>query len=248
MKQAFLIPVYRHGATLRHVVDQLVPYNLPIIIVDDGNDEENKAFIAQVVKEVPLCQVVTLSTNSGKGKAVSAGIIAAHEQNITHVLQIDADGQHDTSRCSFFLEQSACHPEALICGYPEFDESVPSHRKKGRQFGNRWTQIVAWNPDIKDSMCGFRVYPVDQLYHIICTTYLDSYMSFDTEILVRLSWKNVPMLFYPVKVVYPKNGTSNFHVVKDNIRLSWMFTRLCCGMLLRVPLLSYRALKKRLQA
>ena len=37
-KFGFVIPVYNHGAALESVVKNLVQYNFPIIVVDDGND------------------------------------------------------------------------------------------------------------------------------------------------------------------------------------------------------------------
>ena len=40
-KFGFVIPVYNHGAALESVVKNLVQYNFPIIVVDDGNDEKN---------------------------------------------------------------------------------------------------------------------------------------------------------------------------------------------------------------
>jgi hypothetical protein len=65
-------------------------------------------------------------------------------------------------------------------------------------------------------------------------------MGFDAEILVRLYWNKVYPLFHPIKVRYPEDGVSNFRVVRDNIRISWMFTRLCVGMLIRLPFLIFR--------
>ena len=40
MKYGFVIPVYNHGAALESVVKSLLQYDLPIIVVDDGNDEK----------------------------------------------------------------------------------------------------------------------------------------------------------------------------------------------------------------
>jgi hypothetical protein len=60
-------------------------------------------------------------------------------------------------------------------------------------------------------------------------------MGFDAEILVRLYWKKVFPVFHSVKVSYPEGGVSNFRVFRDNLRISWMFTRLFAGMLLRFP-------------
>ena len=49
MKFGFVIPVYRHGAALEAVVNKIVQFNFPIIIIDDGNDEINKSFIRAAV-------------------------------------------------------------------------------------------------------------------------------------------------------------------------------------------------------
>ena len=54
MKYGFVLPVYRHGATLGAVVESLVKFNFPIIVVDDGNDSENRALIAGVAEKYPL--------------------------------------------------------------------------------------------------------------------------------------------------------------------------------------------------
>ncbi len=73
---------------------------------------------------------------------------------------------------------------------------------------------------------------------------MDRRMGFDAEILVRLYWKKVFPVFYPVKVSYPSGGVSNFRVFQDNLRISWMFTRLSVGMLLRFPMLIILRVKR----
>jgi hypothetical protein len=62
-------------------------------------------------------------------------------------------------------------------------------------------------------------------------------MGFDVDILVRLYWKRIPLRFYPVRVTYPEDGISHFRPVRDNIRISLVFTRLCIGMIIRLPVL-----------
>jgi hypothetical protein len=68
-------------------------------------------------------------------------------------------------------------------------------------------------------------------------------MGFDIEILVKLSWKGVKMRFYPIKVSYPEDGVSNFRVFGSNVEISWTHTKLCTGMILRLPMLLWRRLK-----
>ncbi|MDO4505944.1 MAG: glycosyltransferase family 2 protein [Spirochaetales bacterium] len=247
-KFAFIVPVYRHGATLDQVVSSLLKYNCPVIIVDDGNEEKDKAFIRQAVEKYSCVVPVWRNKNGGKGRAVNDGVLKAQELGVTHVLQIDSDGQHDANRIEHFLELSEKNPEALICSYPEYDESAPASRLKARKVANTWVHIVTLSNEIKDCLIGFRVYPLEPYLKLLKGhAILDSHMGFDIDILVHLMWKGVPVVQSPVKVSYPKDGVSNFRVVRDNVHISLAYTRLCIGMMLRSPVLIFRAIKRGLK-
>lgn len=246
MKYGFVVPVYNHGSTLEDVVKNLLPYEFPVIVVDDGNDERNKVFIRDVEKKYPLVTVVERKKNGGKGKAMESGLEKAHEMGLSHILQIDSDGQHDTSKIAKFLERSEKNPEAVICGYPEYDENAPVHRVNGRKIANGWVHIVSWDWNIKDALIGFRIYPVEPYFKIVKGhAILDARMGYDIDILVHLSWAGIPIISESVKIIYPKDGISNFRMVRDNFRIAGTYTRLCIGMILRIPLLAARKIKRR---
>jgi len=245
MKQGFLMPVYRHGKTACPLAERLSAYGLPVIMVDDGNDAETKTLLAECAAKTRGITLVSLKKNTGKGGACKKGFEKAAELGLTHVLQIDADCQHDEKLTSFFLEESAKHPDMIICGYPEFDETAPRGRVSGRKISNFWASAATLSTELKDVLCGFRVYPVDASLRVMRHILFDKRMGFDAEILVRLYWKKVFPLFYPVKVIYPKDGVSNFRMVRDNIRISFMFGRLFAGMLPRLPLLIIRKFNRR---
>ena len=237
MKQGVLIPVYRHGKTACPIAERLASTGLSVILVDDGNEEETKTLLADCAARTHGVVLVRLEKNSGKGGAFGKGLEKAAELGLTHVLQIDADGQHDDTVAAFFLEQAANYPNRIICGLPEFDETAPRSRVIGRKISTFWAAIVTLSSDLKDTHCGFRVYPVDETLRITRYPFLDRRMGFDTEMLVRLYWNNVLPVFFPIKVNYPAGGISNFRAVRDNLRISWVFTRLCVGMLFRLPFL-----------
>ena len=245
MKQGFLIPVYRHGKTACPIAERLAAMGLPVILVDDGNEGEDRASLAECAAKTPGVTLVRLEKNTGKGGAFSRGLEKAKEMGLTHVLQVDADGQHDEKAAAFFFEQAAKHPGMIICGLPEFDETAPKSRVTGRKISCFWAAVVTLSTELKDTHCGFRVYPVNEALRITRSPFLDKRMGFDTEILVRLYWNNVSPMFFPVKVNYPVGGISNFRMVRDNIRISLMFSRLCIGMLFRLPLLIKEKLKKK---
>jgi glycosyltransferase involved in cell wall biosynthesis len=244
MRGGFVIPVYNHGKTAGPLAEKLSRYGLPIIMVDDGSDGETKSRLARAAAASSLVSIVGLEKNGGKGAAFIRGMEKARDLGLTHVLQIDADGQHDADRAGFFLEESAAHPDAVICAWPEYDGPVPPDRKKGRRVANGWAKIVTLSPGIIDAMIGFRVYPVEPFLRLCRTCRIDRRMGFDIDALVRLYWMGLPLVFHPLRVVYPQDGVSHFRVVRDNIRISWVFSRLFFGMLIRLPLLIRRRVRQ----
>lgn len=246
MNCGFVVPVYNHGAALEGVIKNLIEFNYPIIVVDDGNDEVNKNFISDVAKKYSLVTVVTRPKNGGKGQAMKDGVRKASEMGLTHILQIDSDGQHDAGRVGYFWEQAKKYPEAIICGYPEYDESAPKKRVNGRKVANGWIHIVTLSKDIVDALIGFRVYPVDSYMKVLNSwVYIDSRMGYDIDILVKMYWIGTPVISEPVKVSYPSDGISNFRYVRDTLRISGTYARLCLGMFVRLPKLIVMNIKRR---
>ncbi len=61
-----------------------------------------------------------------------AGLREALRLGFTHALQVDADGQHDLQAVPRFIAAAQCAPTQLICGFPEYDASVPKGRLYAR--------------------------------------------------------------------------------------------------------------------
>ncbi|MDA0144621.1 glycosyltransferase [Vibrio sp. RW] len=241
-KACFLIPCFNHGATMPEVVSSLLESELPIIIVDDGSELATKQFLAPLAENSNVT-LVTLEQNQGKGGAVKAGIKKAQEIGFSHTIQIDADGQHDLEALPTLIEASQAKPQHLISGRPIYDESVPKARLYGRYATHIWVWIETLSLSIKDSMCGFRAYPINQTQAVLNKYDVGSRMDFDIEILVRLYWEGCDIDFVKTRVIYPENGVSHFDALWDNVKISWMHTRLFFGMLPRAPKLIARHFK-----
>ena len=238
------MPVYRHEKTSRHVVESLVNLNVPVILIDDGNAPEGREILVQIAKDFADVELVTHKCNRGKGAAMRSGMEAAVAAGFTHALQVDADGQHDMEAVPFFINEVREHPDDLICGYPEYDESVPKAREQGRKITNFWVAIETLSLKIPDAMCGFRIYPLASSWPVMkCLR--NNRMGVDIESIVRLAWAGLQMRFFPIKVRYPEDGVSNFRMFHDNVVISMTHTMLCFGMLIRLPLILTRRLFKK---
>jgi glycosyltransferase involved in cell wall biosynthesis len=236
-----VVPVYNHEHAIGTVLDGLLRHGVPCILVDDGSRPACAAVLdALARRHAGRVVLERLPHNQGKGAAVLAGFQVAARLGCSHVLQIDADGQHATGDVPAFLARAAAHPRAIIAGQPIYDASVPKGRLYGRYATHVWVWINTLSLEIRDSMCGFRVYPVAPVNALAARGALGQRMNFDIDILVRLYWDGLRVISQPTRVIYPDDGVSHFRVWRDNVQISWMHTRLFFGMLPRIPRLLAR--------
>jgi glycosyltransferase involved in cell wall biosynthesis len=234
-----VIPVFNHERAIASVVDSVRVHGLPVILVDDGSDPDCAHELQRLAK---LADVTVLrhEFNRGKGAALGTGLRAARQRGCTHAVQVDADGQHTLTDIRRFVEEARSYPGSLICGAPLFDASMPSSRRYGRPLNHAMVWLETLSFDIVDSMCGFRVYPLAPTLSLLDSQRLGSRMEFDTEILVRLHWRDVPMRWLQTRVSYPPDGVSHYRVVFDNVHAVALHLRLVAEMLVRLPVLLWK--------
>lgn len=238
-----LIPTYNNPRTVRSVVLRVRERVPDVVVVDDGSAAEGREAVAALGRE-GLAHAVRRDKNGGKGAAVKTGFRAAYELGFTHALQVDADGQHDLGDIPRLLAAAQERPEALILGAPIYDASAPKGRLVARQITLFWTNFEAGRGVIADPMCGFRVYP---LAPAVALGRTGDRMEFDIEVAVKLVWAGVPVINVPTKVRYlsrEEGGVSHFRMLEDNLRISWMHTRLSFQ---RVMIRPFAALLRRLR-
>lgn len=237
-----IMPCYeKHALMLESTLHKYLNLGYPIIVIDDGSSSEYKLVIEDVTRKYN-CTLITTKNNSGKGHAIKQGLQLASELNFSHAIQIDSDGQHNHQRVNLLIQASRNNPNALISGIPLYNESIPKARFYGRYLTHFWVWIHTLSFDIKDSMCGFRVYPLIHTNQILKRYNIGNKMDFDIEILVHHHWGNVKLDFIDIEVDYPADGTSYFNSFHDNVLISKMHTKLFFSMLIRIPMI----LKKKL--
>ena len=238
-----LIPVYDHEAAIETTLKNILEYDCPVLLVDDGSKPSCHAVLVELSEKYSdRVTLLVLAKNSGKGFAVKTGFRALLEGGYSHAIQVDADGQHDASDMLAFIDAARKNPEALVAGYPKYDESVPKLRYYGRYLTHVWVWINTLSFSIRDSMCGFRMYPLAAIVQQFEEEKCGDRMDFDTEAIVRWSWRDGRIINVPTQVHYPIDGVSHFNMWHDNFLITLMHTRLFLGMLRRLPVLLWRKL------
>lgn len=238
-----LIPSYNPGASVYETVRAARQFWNPVWIVVDGSDDGTaEGLLAMAVQDEGL-RVMVLPCNQGKGAAVLHGLEQAASSGFSHVLTMDADGQHPADRIPSFMAESLRQPTAMILGVPIFDSDAPSLRVNGRRLSNWWANVETLWAGIGDSLFGFRVYPVEELRTIMRHQAWMRRFDFDPEAVVRLCWRGVRPINIAAPVRYfrlDQGGVSHFRYLRDNLLLSWMHARLLVGFTLRLPVLLFR--------
>lgn len=238
-----VIPVYNHPHYIEALIEYVSALGLPVVLVNDGSETACTSLLRCLADQYQNIVLLEHDVNQGKGQAVMTGLQQAADLGWTHALQLDADGQHHLDDIEKFISTSKAHPKAMIIGCPIFDKTVPKKRLYGRYMTHIWVWINSLSLEIQDSMCGFRIYPLDSTIRVLNSAKFQPRMGFDSEILVRLKWEQVEFINVPTPVIYPEHGISHFNLWKDNLGLSKAHARLFAGMLVRLPKLLMQKMK-----
>ena len=224
-----VIPTYNNHNTLRSVVEDSLKTGLKILVVNDGSTDDGPETIADLNVER-----LNLPKNKGKGIAIQAAARWAYENDFTHIITMDADGQHSASDVPKFVEKINENPLSIVLGARDFNSTdTPESSKFGCKFSNFWVR-VSTGVSVSDSQSGFRAYPVDALKRLRC---LSRRYNYEVEILVKCIWAGLAVQSVNIAVNYNPETikASHFRPFVDNARISLTYTYLVTRNLFPLP-------------
>jgi len=228
MRLCAIVPVFNNAGTLDAVVGGVCRHVRHVVVVDDGSTDGGPWRL----EPSDTLEVLTHDRNRGKGAAVKTGIARARELGFTHVLQVDADAQHDLDDIPRFIARARAGPETVFAGERIFDHSTPAGSRFGREFGMFWYRLETRGHPLADTQCGFRVYPLSLFERV----HVDGdRMDFDVEVLVRAVWDGTPVEGVETSVRYfsGEDRVTHFRPFWDNVIFSWLHCRLTIESMVR---------------
>jgi glycosyltransferase involved in cell wall biosynthesis len=205
---AALIPAYNCAARVGAVVAGVRQFVPDVLVVDDGSDDTT----AQVARAAGA-RIVNHTRNQGKGPAVRSGLAVLLGEPHSHILMLDADGQHDPADVPRFLE--AAGDADLILGNRLWNPSaIPARRFWTNFIGTRALQLMTGFP-LEDSQCGFRLVSSSHLRRM---GLVGNRYSVDTEIIVRASKVGARFAHVPVRVIYGE-AVSHYRPIHDTVHI-----------------------------
>jgi glycosyltransferase involved in cell wall biosynthesis len=229
VKFGIVIPVYNHAGTLREVARRALEIHRTVIVVDDGSTDGGIDRL-----EGLDIHVLQHPINRGKGAAILTAAKASRRLGTTHIVTMDADGQHDPADFRQFVPLVSSCPEAIIVGKRNFEGiNVPGITRFGRHFSNFWLRVQT-GQSIGDSQSGFRVYPLEVVERL---KRRESGFAFEVVGVVKAAWAGVELREVDISVHYPPphERISHFNFLTDNLKLTLLNTKFTLRSFLPIP-------------
>jgi len=216
-----LIPVYNNAGTIGQVIKDVQQYCGDITVIADGSSDGS----AEAAKAFGGIKVIHYQPNRGKGYALRQGLKQAEKDGFRYAISIDSDGQHFASDIPAFLDAIEQQPGSLIVGARIMEGQNQAKKSSfANKFSNFWYFADTFHK-LPDTQSGYRIYPVKRINRI---WFFSTKYEFEVEVLVKATWRGIPVRSIPVSVYYPPENerVSFFRPGKDFTRISILNTYL----------------------
>ena len=214
------IPAYNNAGTIADVITKASDTGYDVLVVNDGSTDKTK----EAIKDLDVFNV-DHTENIGKGAAILTGLRWAKKHNYSHIITIDADGQHNPSEVVRFVPKIEENPLSMIVGTRDFSsKDVPKSSRVGRKLSNFCLKL-ACGTTVPDSQSGFRAYPVDAILKLNLTA---TGYNFEIEVLAKAVWARISLNSIDISVHYSAatREASHFKPIWDNIRIANSYAKL----------------------
>ena len=210
-RAAALIPAYDCEATIFGVVSGTRRYLDTVCVVDDGSRDETAAEAARA----GAC-VLARAGNGGKGSAIRAGLGSLLKNpELTHVLFLDGDGQHDPEEAPKFLDAGRRGERFVIGSRMAERESIPAYRYETNRIGDMILSRMT-GLQVEDGQSGYRLVDASLLRRIRLRS--SGYL-IETEMLLKAAPRVSRLATVPIRAIY--GGTSHYRPFRDTWKISW---------------------------
>lgn len=156
MKVLIIIPAYNEEKSIYSVVSnvKLNNPNTDIVVINDGSSDNTFSEAKRAG-----ANVITLPQNLGIGGAVQCGYIFADRMNYDLAVQIDGDGQHDSSELSKLIDEMERTQVDMVIGsrFIEHTNYKPSFfRSAGIKYFSTIVSALCGN-EYHDTTSGYRL-------------------------------------------------------------------------------------------
>jgi glycosyltransferase involved in cell wall biosynthesis len=217
LKAAAIIPAYREEKHVGDVVRRTRQQLDHVLVVDDGSNDKT----AQQARDAGA-EVIAHNQNRGKGEAIKTGLRHWLDRQMTHVVVLDADGQHLPEEIDRFMAAAAstAGPSFFLGNRMNNLIGMPLIRRVvNRYMSKRISRFCGQK--ISDTQCGFRMLDRQLIPELLGGA---NRFDYETEMLIIASRKGYRIESVPITTVY-SDEVSNIQPVRDALRFFKLMRR-----------------------
>jgi len=198
MKLSVIIPVFNEEATIAQVLKKLIGVSLSwekeIIIVNDGSTDKTLAVINRFcsrLKNKKLIKIISLASNSGKGKGLAFGMKKAGGD---YILIQDADLEYDPEDIPLLIKQADKKTAVFGNRFARSKIDMPLLYRFGNKFLTFLTNFF-YRTHLNDMETGYKLLPAKFIKNISLSA---SRFDIEPEITVKLIKENYSIKELPI--------------------------------------------------
>jgi glycosyltransferase involved in cell wall biosynthesis len=231
-----IVPAYNEEATLPGVLESLRRHapDFDVVVIDDGSTDRT----AEVAR-AGGAHVLRLPFNVGIGGAVQSGYLYACEEDYDHVVQVDADGQHDPAEIATLRATMAADPTLdVVCGsrfLEKRDYRAPLSRRTGIQIFAAILSVII-RKRVTDPTSGFRLCN-RRAITLFARDYPHDYP--EVEALLTLHYNRLNSCEVPVRMFQRGGGVSSIRSGKSFYYMVKVLLAIFIGLARRRPFVEH---------
>ncbi len=212
-----LIPAYDEAPRVGAVIAGLRAIVSRVLVVDDGSSDGTADVAAAAGADV-----LRQPANGGKGLAIRAGLARVLGGDATHVLFLDADGQHDPADAPALIDAARSGRGDVVIGERPFDRArMPASRYYTNVISSGVISAAFIGQTVRDAQSGYRLVGTDWLRRLRLS---GRGYEIETEMLIKLARRGARIARVPIAIRYD-GAPSKLRPIRDTTRTCFLALR-----------------------
>jgi glycosyltransferase involved in cell wall biosynthesis len=215
------IPAYNEAGSIAGVISRTEPHADEVLVVDDGSSDDT----ATRAREAGAT-VIQHDYNKGYGGALKTAFVESKRQNVSHLVIIDGDGQHDPADIPQLVAHQRASKADIVIG-SRFTgrrrSDIPPYRRFGLWIINVLTNasmgIVRSESWIGDTQSGFRAYGERAIDSLATDSAIGQGMNASTDILYHSQRRRYEIDEIDTVVSYDVENASSQNAISHGLDL-----------------------------
>lgn len=208
-----IIPAYNENAIIKTVINNLLPFQYTVVVIDDGSSES----LLPILQNSSV-YYIRHKVNLGQGASLQTGIDFAVSKKAAYIITFDADGQHLASDIEKLLQPLINNKADIVSGsrFLEGASQNMSFMRKALLQLARYINFFFTGLLLTDAHNGLRAMTATAAQKIRIT---ENGMAHATEILHQIKKRKLRYKEVPVHIQYTEYSKKKGQTLSSGFRI-----------------------------